>query len=65
MNSLDSLPPKLIDEGIDDDIPEKGGEDAQRKKRKTLKDAIHYGKAHMLPGKKGKWISENIDRKAE
>ena len=37
MNLLDRLLPKLTDEGFDDDIPEKRGEDAQRKKRKNAR----------------------------
>ena len=63
MSSLDSLLPKLTDEGFDD-ISEEGG-DAQCKKRETLKDAIQYGKAHLLPGKKGKWSTAEIDRKTD
>ena len=48
MTSLDNLLSN-IDEGFDDvvDTPEEGV--AQRKKRETLKDAIQYGKAHLLP----------------
>ena len=65
MSSLDNLLSN-IDEGFDDvvDTPEEGV--AQRKKRETLKDAIQYGKAHLLPGKKGKWSSaEEIDKKTD
>ena len=48
--------------GFDDvDTPEEG----VCKKRKTLKDAIQYGKVHFLPGEKGKWSTENIDRKTD
>ena len=45
------------------DTPEEGV--AQRKKKETLKDAIQYGKAHLLRGKKGKWSSAEIDRKTD
>ena len=61
MSSLDSLLPKLTDEGFTMTYLRRK-EDAQRKKRETLKDAIQYGKAHLLPGKKGKWSTE-IDKK--
>ena len=63
MSLLDSLLHKLTDEEFQDDIPKEGGEDAQRKKRDTLKDTIQYGKSHLLPGKKGKWSTAEIDRK--
>ena len=51
MTSLDNLLSN-IDEEVDNvvDTPEEGV--AQREKRKTLKDAVEYGKVHMLPGKK-------------
>ena len=64
MSSLDNLLSN-IDEDFDDvvDTPEEGV--AQRKKRETLKDAIKYGKVHLLPGKKGKWSAENIDKKTD
>ena len=64
MTSLDNLLSN-IDEGFDDvvDTPEEGV--VQRKKRETLKDAIQYGKAHLLPGKKGKWSSAEIDKKTD
>ena len=62
MSSLDSLLPKLTDEGFDDDIPEEEG-DAQRKKRETLKDAIQYGKVQLVTWEKRKWSSAEIDRK--
>ena len=64
MSSLDSLL-STLPEGFDDvvDIPEEGA--VQRKKCETLKDAIQHGKAHFLPGKKGKWSSETIDRKTD
>ena len=39
MSSLDSLIPKVTDEGFDKDIPEEEG-DTQHKKRDTLKDGI-------------------------
>ena len=65
MTSLVSLLPKLSDKGFDDDILEEGGEDAQHIKRETLKDAIQYRKSHLLPGKKWKWSTENIDRKTD
>ena len=45
-------------------MPEEKG-DVQDKKRETLKDALQYGKAHLLLGKKGKWSTENIDRKTD
>ena len=60
MSLLDSLLPNLTDdEGFD--TPEERV--AQLKKRDTLKDAIHYGKAHLLFGEKGKWSTENLDRR--
>ena len=45
------------------DTPEEGV--AQRKKRKTLKDAIQYGKAHLLPGKRVNGVAKTIDRKTD
>ena len=53
MSSVDCLLSTLNDEGFDDvvDTPEEGV--VQGKRRKNLKDAIHHGKAHFLPGKKG------------
>ena len=64
MTSLDNLLSN-IDKGFDDivDTPKEGV--VQRKKSKTLKDAIQYGKAHLLPGKKGKWSSAKIDKKTD
>ena len=61
MSSLDSLLSTLPDEGFDDVTPEEGV--VQREKRETLKNAMHHGKAHLLPGKKGKWSSAEIDKK--
>ena len=64
MSSLDNLLSTLTDdEGFDDvvDTPKEGVE--QRKKREALKDVIDHGKAHFLPGKKGEWSTENINKK--
>ena len=55
MSSLDNLLSTLTDENNVVDTPEEGV--VERKKSETLKDAIQYGKAHLLPGKKGKWSS--------
>ena len=49
MSSLNSLLSTLTDEDDVVDTPYEGV--AQRKKRKTLKHAIQYGKVHLLPGK--------------
>ena len=61
MSSLDSLL-KITDEGCNNDIPEKEG---VCRKCETLKDTIQYRKTHLLPGKKGEWSTENIDRKTD
>ena len=63
MGSLDSLLSTLTDEGDVVDAPEEGV--PQRTKCETLKDAIQYGKTHLLPGKKGKWSIVEIDRKTD
>ena len=54
MSSLDNLLSTLTDKDDVVDTPEEGV--VQRKKRETLKDAIHHGKAHFLPGKKGNGV---------
>ena len=48
-------------QGFDDNIPE----EEVCKKHETLKDAIQYGKAQFLPGKKGKWSTGEIDRNTD
>ena len=56
MTSLDNLLTTL------DDTPKEGVEH----QRETIKDVIEHGKAaKFLPGKKGKWSSDEIDKKTD
>ena len=63
MSLLDSLLSTLTDEDNVVDTSEEGV--AQTKKHKILKDSIQNGRAHFLPGKKGKWSTKNIDQKTD
>ena len=55
MTSLDNLLTTL------DDTPKEGVE----QQRETIKDVIEHGKTKLLPGKKGKWSSDEIDKKTD
>ena len=57
MTSLDNLLSNL-------DVVDTPKEEVEQQ-RETIKDVIEHGKTKLLPGKKGKWSSDEIDKKTD